>query len=117
TLAATQQAAKPPAYPAINLGEDGFVAVLEVAKPATQGAVDIGNDDRQGPSVVSPRLDPNGLSQLHQAFVSRPATAVLKTIAEEFKRTILRIDDPRLGRVQREAGLRHPRRHRVQRGL
>src|SRR5258707_850721 len=96
-----QQASQPAAYPSIHAGEDRFIAVFEVAKPATQREVDICDDDRQRPSVGSPRLDPDCFPQLLHAFVTRPATAAFKAVTEEFKGLDLGIDDPRFLRMQR----------------
>src|ERR1700691_3160055 len=102
-MTSAQQASQPATHPSIHAREDRFVAVFEVAKPATQGAIDICDDDRQCPSVIAPRLGPDRFPQLHHAFVPRPATATFKAIAKELEGFDSGIDDPCFLRMQREA--------------
>src|ERR1700722_4922454 len=108
SLAFPKQAAKPHSYPAVDVRERRLVAVLEVFKPASKSRVQIQDDSTQALAGGPPRLRSDCVSKLAQALLSRVATPLLESIAQKVKAVFLRVDDPRLLGVQRQAGLRPP---------
>src|SRR6185312_11829658 len=93
-------------------------AVLEVTKPATQDAVDVGDRARQATTVGPLRLRPQGVLELVQAFLPRPVTEArlrpLEVIAQKVKAVLTNVDQPRLGRMQSEPVVYGPLLHQSQ---
>ena len=109
-----QQASQPTAYPAVQDAEDPAVAVLEVLEPAAQGAVHVGDDLGKAVPRGPLGLGADRVLQFPQALASRPAPAGVEAVAEEIKALAPRVDQPRLARVQRQAGFGRPPPHRHQ---
>src|SRR5882672_1293209 len=106
-----QEASQPPADPAVHQSECRAMAVLEVLEPSSQGAVHVRDDHGKALSRGSFGLGADRILELRQALLARPATARLEVIAEEVKAVFLRVHQPRLGRMQRQPGLRRPSLH------
>src|ERR1700733_801931 len=87
------------------------MGVLEVAEPACERAIEIGNDDLQALPSGPPRLIANRLFQLVEALLSHLTAAAFEPIAEELKSVpfLPAVGDPRLRRVQRKTIRHHPR--------
>src|SRR6266853_4486097 len=103
-----QDASQPAADEAIFHAECRGAAVLEVFKPAPQRAVNVRDDLGQAVSRGPLGLRPDRVSELRPALGSRPAFAGLEVVAEKVKAVFAFVDQPRLGRMQRQAGLRRP---------
>jgi hypothetical protein len=87
-----QDAAQSPAHPAVQRGERGFVAVLEISKPAPQGSIQIDDGGRQALPMRAPSFGPNRVSKFPLTLPARPFAALLKVVTEK-------VEAPRLGGV------------------
>ena len=110
----TQDTAQPASNETIFHTECRTVAVLEVLKPAPQRPVHIGDDAGHALSRGLLGLRPDRVSELLAALVARPASAGFEVIAEEVKATLALVNQPGLGRMQRQAGCCRPLLHRGQ---
>ena len=99
-----QDATQPAADKAIFHAECRPVAVLEVFKPAPQRAVHVGDDLGHAMPRGPLGLRPDRVPEFLAALASRPAFASLEVVAEKVKASFAFVDQPRLGRVQRQAG-------------
>src|SRR5262249_23494728 len=93
---------------AIFHAECRAVAVLEVFKPAPQRPVHVLDNLGHAVSGGPLGLRTDRVSELLAALAARPALAGLEVVAEKVKAIVAFVDQPRLGRVQRQAGLRRP---------
>ncbi len=80
-----EYAAQAHAYPAVERAKGGFMAMFEVAKPASQRPIHIGDDLRKAQSVGALGEVPEPVFELTQAFLTRPTIAALEMIAQEVK--------------------------------
>ena len=94
--------------PGVQGREDTVVAVFVVFKPATKGLIHLHDDLPEATAGAPARLGSDRVLELLQALWSGAARAVLKAVAQKVKGFDLRIDDPRLGRVQRQTGFCRP---------
>src|SRR5258708_13904714 len=78
------------ADPAGQSREGARVAVLEVLGPATQGAVDVGDDQREACPAGALGLSPYRLLELRQALPAGPSQPALEVISQEVKSAALR---------------------------
>ena len=84
-FALTQDAPQTSAHPFIDDRKRRFVAVLEVFKPASQGAVDIFDDGGQTAAVTALGFGANAIPELLQTFRARPMNAPLEMVAQKVK--------------------------------
>ena len=80
------------------------VAMFEVFKPTPQRPVHVRDGQGHAASRGSLGFRPDRISEFLKAFAARPALASLEVIAEKIIAVLAFIDQPRLGRVQRQAG-------------
>jgi hypothetical protein len=99
-----QYASQPASDESIFRAECLVVAMFEVLKPAPQRPVHVSDGLGHAASRGSLGLRPDCISEFLKAFAARPALASLEVIAEKIKAVLAFIDQPRLGRVQRQAG-------------
>src|SRR5215471_9201253 len=109
-----QDASQPAAHKAVFHAECRTVAVLEVFIPAPQRPVHVGDDLGHAVPRGPLGLCPDRIPELLAALLARPALAGLEVVAEKVKAVLAFVDQPRLGRVQRQAGLRRPLLHHSQ---
>ena len=99
-----QYASQPASNESIFHAECLVVAMFEVLKPAPQRPVHVSDGLGHATSRGSLGLRPNRISEFLKAFAARQALASLEVIAEKIKAVLAFIDQPRLGRVQRQVG-------------
>jgi len=85
SFALAQDTPKTSPYPFIHDGKGRFVTMLEVLKPASQGAVDIFDDHGQTAAVATLGFGAYGIPELLQTFRAGPPSAPLEMVAEEVK--------------------------------
>jgi len=103
----SQDAAQPHAHPAVHLAQGRGRAVLEVFKPAFQGAIGRRDDLAEAVPVGPSGLVANGVSNLPKAFAAWPMVAPLEVIAKEIEAALPRgVHHARLVRMQPQSGLR-----------
>src|SRR5438128_6532787 len=91
-------------YPTVQASEGRAVTVLEVVEPATQGAIDIADDDHYGQATRALRKFPNSAFQLVQALDARPLHGAFKVVSQKVESPRLAgIHQPRLGRMEGES--------------
>ena len=75
-LAATFEKDIPQASPdpAVEVGKGRGVAVLEVAEPASEGLIHVGDDLREAVAAVAARLRAKGLLKLRERLLARPSS-------------------------------------------
>jgi hypothetical protein len=78
--------------------------MFEVLKPAPQRPVHVSDSRGHAASRGSLGLRPDCISEFLEALAARPALASLEVIAEKIKAVHAFIDQPRLGRMQRQVG-------------
>jgi len=103
-----QEIAQPPADPAVKRSERRAMAVLEVFKPAAQRRVEVLDDLGQAVSRCAFGRRPDRILELLQTLGARPATAGREPVAQEVEAVFRGVDQPRLGRMQAQAGVRRP---------
>ena len=74
-----QDAAQAPADPAVEPGKGRQVTVLEVAVPAPEREVDVGDDFTKTVAVAAPRLRPDRVAELRDAFLAWRAQRFART--------------------------------------
>lgn len=106
-------------YLTMSLRRVQAVGVLEVAEPAAQHGVEVGDDRRRAGPAVATRLRPDLVLEGMSAFLAHPPSSAFKTIAEEFEALapLLTVADVGLVGMQGESPLRAPGLHLAQRGL
>jgi hypothetical protein len=77
------------------------MTVSEVAVPSSQGAVQLGDDLLEAPSLRAAAQRFELLPQLLKAFLPRPFLGPTKVPPQEIDAFVDDVDDPRLGRMQR----------------
>src|ERR1700730_9747027 len=112
--ALAQDASQPATDEAVFHAECRSAAVLEVFKPAPQRAVNVRDDLGHAVSRGPLGLRPDRVPELLAALASRPALASPEVVAEKVKAVFAFVDQPCLGRVQRQAGLCRPLLHHGQ---
>ena len=100
----SQDATHPAADKSIDIGKCRPRAVLEVLKPAPERQVYVHDDLGHAVPGVSLGLRPDRVFELLKALGPRPASARREVVAEKVKAVLAFIDQPRLGRVQSQAG-------------
>ena len=109
TLPVAQDAAQSHAHPAIQCGERGLIAVLEILKPAHQGSIQIDEGGLKALPVRAPGLGSDGVWKFPLTLRARPFAALLEMVTEKIETARLGgVHNPRLDRVQRQSGLRRP---------
>src|SRR5262249_28431258 len=117
SLPLAQQAPQPPAYPAVQTAKDPLATTLEVAEPAAQRSVQVGDDNRQTATVLSFRLSSHTRLELPQALGPHQPLLAVKAVAQEVKRFAARINDTGLARMQAQAVVLDPLLHQSKRLL
>src|SRR5262245_43338060 len=103
TEAASQHRPQSASQPAINPSEDPWSAVFEIAKPADQRLVQFGNSVLEAVTRISRSFRPQRILQLVQAFLSWPATLVLKVVAQKVEAFRANVHDLRLRWMQHQS--------------
>src|SRR5271165_6674069 len=96
------------AYPAVEPTKRPLLAVFEVLKPAAKRRIEPGDDREETAAGVPFRLGSDRVLEFLQALRTGSASAAREPISQEVKARGPRVDHSRLGRVQRQAGLRRP---------
>src|SRR5271165_4124557 len=92
------------AYPAIHWPEHGVLAVLEVFKPASRGAVNFPDNIFQASGPAAVGLLAYGLFELIQALLARPTVASLEVVSQKVEPAFLAgVHNARFGRMQRQS--------------
>ncbi len=104
---ATQDASEPAPDPPIKRLEGCTMAVFEVFKPSFVGSANVCNNLSHASAVAPSGLTTDGVFELLQAFLTRPAGAVFKPIPKKFEAFIglMGIDHAGLVRVQGQPSL------------
>jgi hypothetical protein len=99
--------------------EDVRVGMLEVAEPAAQGAIEIGDDALEAVAPIASRFLPDRVLELVQALLAHEPLASLEPVTEELEPLPRHpaVADMRLRRMQRQAVRRDPRSNLGQRGV
>src|SRR5215471_10432166 len=95
----------------IELEEDAWMGVLEVAEPASERPVEIDDDGLEALTSRPPCLRPDRLLQLVEALLAYVTATTLKPVAEELESVPLlpTVGDPCLCGLQRQTVFGHPR--------
>ena len=106
--AIAQDTSNPSSHPTIDRGKGPSIAMFEVLKPSSHGAVDVFDDHCQAMPVAAAGLGADSILELLEALPSRPASAVLKVVPKKVKSLSrnAEIDNSRLLRVQGETSFR-----------
>ena len=112
--ASTEDAAQPHPYPSVQSGKRPLAAVLKVPKPAPKDRIELCDGQEQTLAGGPFRRRSDRVLELVQAFRSWSAGAFLEPIAQEVEGFGLGVDQPRLGRMQGQAGFRRPLSHDFQ---
>src|SRR5437667_10138672 len=80
-VALAQDGSQSSAYPTVQVSKRTFLAVLEIRKPSTQGAVHLRNDLFHAFAVGPSGFLANGFFELFQALLAWPSHAALKVVA------------------------------------
>jgi hypothetical protein len=83
--ALSQDTSNPASYPAINRRKGPFVAMFVVFEPSPKGTIDLFDDHCQAMAITAPSLGADGVFELLETLLSRPAGASLKVVPEEVK--------------------------------
>ena len=110
TAAFSQNAAKTPTKPLIEiLKHISITAVLEVPKPAAKRLIQLHNHALQRVTRCAFGFVAETVFQFLKTLLPRPVFLAPKFEPQKRKALHARVHDPRLRRVQREAGVCHPR--------
>ena len=113
-----QDAAQTHAHPVVQRGKRALIAVLEVAKPAVQGSIQIDDGGLQALPARAPGLGSNRVSKFPFTLPTRPFSALLEMVTEKIEAPRLGgVHNSRLDRMQHQSGLCRPALHLFQRLL